>query len=163
MDGDWQVELHYNARMATLRRILKYTPAVVLGLLLVAWSITLGWNLTWITRSGGSDTACTLRNHSIHIYQVEANIFKPGWYWDPKPSMKVPLNAYAYRPPRFAFQRPEGRIPSWKLEVPIPILLAVCLPLTIGPFISFRFRLWHYLAYMALVAFELAYFLHWQE
>jgi len=28
---------------------------------------------------------------------------------------------------------------------------------------NFRFRLWHYLAYTALIAVELAYYLRWQE
>jgi hypothetical protein len=45
--------------------------------------------------------------------------------------------------------------------VPIPLLITALLPLAIGPFISFRFRLWHYLAYTALVAVELAYYLRW--
>ena len=43
------------------------------------------------------------------------------------------------------------------------LFVAVMLLLAIGPFLSFRFRLWHYLAYTALVAVELAYYLRWQE
>jgi len=37
----------------------------------------------------------------------------------------------------------------------------VLFPLAIGPFVSYR--LWHYLAYTALAAVELAYYLRWQE
>ena len=46
---------------------------------------------------------------------------------------------------------------------PIPLLCTLILPLAAGPFLSFRFRLWQYLAYTALVAVELAYYLRWQE
>jgi len=46
--------------------------------------------------------------------------------------------------------------------VPVPFLITILLPLAIGPFISFRFRLWHYLAYTALVAVQLAYYSRWQ-
>lgn len=48
------------------------------------------------------------------------------------------------------------------LILPIPALLTVLLPFAIGPFIAFRFRLWHYLVYTTLVAVELAYYLRWQ-
>lgn len=54
------------------------------------------------------------------------------------------------------------RSPGW-LVIPITCLLTVLYPFAIGPFLSFRFRLWHYLAFTALVAIELAYYLRWQE
>ena len=47
--------------------------------------------------------------------------------------------------------------------VPIVLLITLVAPLAVGPFLSFRFRLWHYLAYTALVALELAYYLRWQD
>ena len=43
--------------------------------------------------------------------------------------------------------------------MPFLLLMSLVLPLAIGPFIAFRFRLWHYLAYTATVAVELAYYL----
>ena len=49
------------------------------------------------------------------------------------------------------------------VRVPFPLLITAMIPLAIGPFLCFRFRLWQYLAYMALVAVELAYYLRWQE
>jgi hypothetical protein len=48
-------------------------------------------------------------------------------------------------------------------QKPIPLLITMLLPLAIGPFNSFRFRLWHYFAYTALVAIQLAYLVEWQE
>jgi hypothetical protein len=52
---------------------------------------------------------------------------------------------------------------SLNLTVPIAWPITALLPFAIGPFISYRFRLWHYLAYTALVAVELAYYLRWQQ
>jgi hypothetical protein len=53
--------------------------------------------------------------------------------------------------------------PPLIVEVAIPLLLCMTglFPLAVGPFISFRFQIWHYLAYTALVAVELAYYLRW--
>jgi hypothetical protein len=61
-------------------------------------------------------------------------------------------------------KRPIPLYYSRQFGVGVPIIVAVTamLPLAIGPFLSFRFRLWHYLAYTALVAVELAYYLRWQ-
>jgi hypothetical protein len=36
------------------------------------------------------------------------------------------------------------------------------IPLAIGPFLAFRFRLWHYLVYTTLAGLELAYYLRQQ-
>jgi len=44
--------------------------------------------------------------------------------------------------------------------MPLFRLLIAVLPVGFKPF--FRFRLWHYLAYTALVAVELAYYSRWQ-
>ena len=47
--------------------------------------------------------------------------------------------------------------------IPLPWLMTPVLPLAIGPFLSFLFRVWHYLAYRSLVAVELAYYLRRQQ
>ena len=47
----------------------------------------------------------------------------------------------------------------WSIEVPIIMLITALIPLVYGLFSGFRFRLWQFLAFTALVALELAYFL----
>gem|GEM_PF-2911905 len=47
--------------------------------------------------------------------------------------------------------------------IPYACLLAAILPIAVGACTGFRFCLWHYLAYTAIVALELAYCLRWQE
>lgn len=39
------------------------------------------------------------------------------------------------------------------------MILTAILPIALGSFHSFRFRLWHYFAYTTLVAAELAYYI----
>ena len=47
----------------------------------------------------------------------------------------------------------------WMIEVPILLLITAMIPLVVGSLIRFRFRLWQYFAFTAIVALELAYFL----
>jgi hypothetical protein len=83
---------------------------------------------------------------------------------------KTRLHWEAYRAPlplqRVAgFLAIDGHIDpvAFAIAVPLISLMTAILPLALGNFTGFRFRLWHYLAYTALVAVELAYYLRWQE
>jgi len=138
---------------------MKYTPTVVLGLLVVAWVISIprvtGYSYTraadvvhprlspgtvslaWISLQGK-----TQPSFGYHRYH--------GWG-------RVKNSAGRFEV-KFAQERG-----YFHIYLPIPLLVTLGLPLAIGPFISFRFRLWHYLAYTAIVAVELAYYLRWQE
>jgi hypothetical protein len=158
--------------MPVLRRILKYTPAVVLGLLVVAWVVSrfgmFGWSLrpTYnqdvIRFYGVAEGSLHVSHHNYGKFQQDT-----GWYWlggcgrsviAPFPGSET---TYVRIPGPY---HPEGRgAVGVIVRIPIPLLLTAILPLAIGPFVSFRFRLWHYLAYTALVAVELAYYLRWQE
>lgn len=48
-------------------------------------------------------------------------------------------------------------------HLPIPIILTSLIPLVIGSFTGFRFRLWQWSVYVAIFAAEFAYYLHWQD
>jgi hypothetical protein len=138
------------ARMPTVRRILKYTPAVVLGLLVVAWVLTQGG---WMQFVSGK-FVIALQQGSITGYWQESDKItffwesRKEWWFDDAPKLG-----------RLMAAKPHGSTGSW---FPIPLLCTIILPFAIGPFISFRFRLWHYFAYTALVAALLAYYLRWQ-
>ena len=142
--------------MATLRRILKYTPAVVLGLLVVAWPLS--WFAEFgvgIPNGNSYETAMQFRGGDLY----------GAWAAGPWTSLPRPVVVPRYDPTHeplgsFYFRR-EG-LDAW-FYLPLPILMVAALPLALGPFLSFRFRLWHYLAYTALVALELTYYLRWQE
>jgi len=148
--------------MPTLRRILKYTPAVVMGLLVVGWAAT---SLGMYAASFG--LPLSKRQYAIIGNRGSlAMNFQHG-------SRKLRLWWYAGdRPPTLRHMAGEfhaegfldgGARAYWQIELPFILFATALSPLAIGPFISFRFRLWHYLAYTALVATELAYYLRWQE
>jgi hypothetical protein len=44
-------------------------------------------------------------------------------------------------------------------RLPIPMLISLFLPAGAGPLVNFRFPLWSYFAWTALLAAELAYYL----
>jgi hypothetical protein len=49
--------------------------------------------------------------------------------------------------------------PINEAALPIPVMLTLVIPLSVAPFTRFRFPLWSYFAWTALVAAELAYYL----
>jgi hypothetical protein len=140
------------AQMHTIHRILKYTPAVVLGTLVVAWVLTQGG---WMEFVSGK-FVIALQHGSITGYWQESDRvfffgdFRQEWWFDNAPSLGNLRIADA------------RSLSSTGNSFPIPLLATIILPIAIGPFISFRFRLWHFFAYTALMAIELAYYLRWQ-
>jgi hypothetical protein len=157
--------------MATLRRILKYTPAVVLGVLVVAWSLSivcwLQYNVSVRYRTAGvsiGESTIELWTSTsppqTFFHQLRSGIHQ-DLEFDAVQTIAGELK-YGNTPAVFSFSDPIHR-QLYFLRVPIPLLLVGMLPLAIGPFISYRFHLWHYLAYTALVAVEFAYYLRWQE
>jgi hypothetical protein len=49
--------------------------------------------------------------------------------------------------------------PINEAALPIPVMLTLVIPLSVAPFTRFRFPLWSYFAWTALLAAELAYYL----
>lgn len=135
--------------MSFVRRILKYAPAVVMGLLVVAWVLT---QAGWMQFCSGK-FVIALQHGSITGYWQESDRvtffadFRREWWFKGAPTLGHLRSA-----------SPLGSTGSW---FPIPLLCTILLPLAVGPFISFRFRLWQYFAYTGLVAVELAYYMRW--
>ena len=137
-------------------RALKWASVALLGLLFLAWLVS--WNL-------GVRAFLPTLNHrlvtlDVHRGSIAVRVNElPGYWgytWDnypphlPKDSM---LGQFYLR----------NSAKRFTLVVPVPLLFALLLPIAIGSFISFRHRLWHYLAYTALLALGFAYYLRWQK
>ena len=144
-----------------LRRILKYAPAVVVGLLLVTWVVS-AFRTLRLTVDFGEST------YILYNHPGCCELFF-GRYSEPIVS-DIDLSHF---PNEFRLDRLQEcvlghlgldiRSDGFDILLPFSLLVTVFIPLAIGPFFSFRFRLGHYLAYTALVAVELAYYLQWQE
>jgi hypothetical protein len=144
--------------MPTLHRILKYTPAVVLGLLVVAWVVSWFCQFGIIKGAGRFPRfQVTFVGGSLHTVIgdtfIEPRVFLIApRYWDFELRNLIGSLRFDDRTPVHV-----------AVEIPMGVILTALTPLALSPFLSFRFRLWHYLAYSALVAVELAYYLRWQE
>jgi hypothetical protein len=156
----------YNTRMPTLRRILKYLPSVVLGLLVVAWVVSVSYRVVLFQEVQGLESSPNQLVFGIAEGSVMLRLVPLA-----RPSNELWIPRQKERDRRVAgkflygntlgFQPPLAR--TLTLAIPFAFLTTSVLPLAIGPFTGFRFRLWHYLAYTALVAVELAYYLRRQE
>jgi hypothetical protein len=145
--------------MLTLR-LLKYTPAVVMGLLATLWLINVFWRI-WIfpPQYAASDARMISLSHGgvTYFHIPGSNDFRKD-SWGRIEVKRREGNVYFGM---LSFN--SGDPTRAKFAVPHLMLITLLLPLAIGPFISFRFRLWHYLGYTALIAVELTYYFRWQE
>jgi len=149
--------------MPLLRRILKYTPAVVFGLLVVAWVVS------WFGLA-----AVRVRMSQCDIV-VGSGYGAVGWVFiharaQPDLPLGCQFHVYEFSQlvlPNFGSCRMGftglGGACAVTMLIPHACMLAAILPIAVGCCTGLRFRLWHYLAYIALVAVELAYYLRWQE
>jgi hypothetical protein len=150
-----------------MRRVLaslKYVPAALCGLLVVAWMVSLFGHCWFVYVSPYGHHR---GDGTLDFYAVEAG-FGLG-------TARAFYGAGEYDKPglhfRFRFQWEWagtewlGRLtqPSdfsfYGGLLPIPLLLTFVLPPSLAPFTRFRFPLWSYFAYTALLAAELAYYL----
>jgi hypothetical protein len=148
--------------MPTLRRILKYAPTVVMWLLVVAWVTSLvgTYSLAFKLPSGKLMYTVGGSEGSLGGAFDSARWQERGWYWHRR---SEPLNTQSLLG-RFTAHRLYKQTFGnyWYVGLPFSAPIKALAPLAIGPFISFRFRVWQYLAYTALVAVQLAYYLRWQ-
>jgi hypothetical protein len=126
----------------------------VLGLLVVAWVISLFWVMTIPLDAHGRLSAGVLQGSAAALYDSGGL----GWFQFEAPEGIE--GAKLGRLGQFIFAKSDG---FFFAVVPIPMLITALLPLAIGPFTRFRFRLWHYLTFTALVSVQLVYYLRWQE
>jgi hypothetical protein len=152
--------------MPTLRRILKYTPVVMMGLLMVLWVVSLTAPVGLRIRYPNVGTFRCVASHANVCATFSDNL---SWYGSAGVGVErepLSLRPYSYCLGSFKYQRllsADSGLDIHIVWLPILFSITLILPLAIGPFTRFRFRLWHYLACTALVAVELAYYLRWQE
>jgi hypothetical protein len=131
--------------------ILKYLPAVLCGLLVVAWVVSL-------------------------FVEIGVIVRLPDWNEQPSRATIIlfyPHAEFYFRRDEVArdtrstcFVRPATKN-IWSLRkywqigvaVPIPFAVTILLPFSVAPLTRFRFPLWSYFVWTALVAAELAYYL----
>ena len=130
--------------------ILKYVPAVLCGLLVVAWVVSI-----FVPREAGvyvaeCDWRVVVANGTVGYHRSRDPFLGPGW------DATYVRKHYGLHPRGFTWLRNEY---DTDCVCPIAVMITATLPLAIAPFTRFRFPLWSYFAWTALVAAELAYYL----
>jgi hypothetical protein len=133
--------------------ILKYLPAVLCGLLVVAWVVSLSesFGITLPASEPGGSWIVGFSCGSIkHCLVFGERAFQFERY---RNDVVIPsasgLGTFGQSIPWVAHET----------SCPISFVLTLLLPFSLAPFIHFRFPLWSYFAWTALVAAELAYYL----
>ena len=142
------------------KHILACLSLIVVALLVAAWIANFFGQFGFGTRWGKFDQHFTFRSGSLCIAQY-GNFMKQGIFW----------SSYSRLPPEIAADagdlsslsaRLRVRCLAWDdcgIEVPIILLMTAMLPIVYGSFSKFRFRLWHFFAFTAVIAIEFAIFL----
>jgi hypothetical protein len=144
--------------MSRLIARLKYVPAVLLGLVLIvllaSWFASAGVAFVvpftrdevWLEVQGSTV------EFALNVYYLER--MGPHWATGRQLSLRNVLGFVQFR----YHMGLHGR-PVLETEMPLPLMAALMLPLAVGPFLRFRFPLWSYFAWTALLAAEMAYYL----
>jgi hypothetical protein len=124
--------------------ILKYLPAVLCGLLVMVWVVSWLWTPSHLwsqptVSDPGRRLGVQLRNGALWLeywgkHSEWNGLFPPGKYY-------IDDEIFAY------------------CEIPIASFAVILAPIAIGCLTRFRFPLWSYFTWTALVAAELAYYL----
>jgi hypothetical protein len=143
--------------MPILRRILKYTPAVVLGLLALLWIVGQAGSLVLHLPFGGRQFV-TFHAHHGRIGIVS----KPTEYNLPAtPQVTFARHKRFEYPERYDAMLAFALLPDRReflVAVPIILIVLVLLPLAVGVFIVFRFPLWSWFAWTAVIAVACVYY-----
>jgi hypothetical protein len=143
----------YDAGMRRALAILKYVPAVLCGLLVVAWVVSatmrVGLAYPWPSPFGSLDEL---------LWGQEIGFCEGALFIRIVSESDMRFSLFAYRWPPPGDPGSYGLPPYFACNVPIAFLLTLIFPLAIGSFTQFRFPLWSYFAWTALLAGELAYY-----
>jgi hypothetical protein len=135
----------YDAPMRQELAILKYVPTMLCGLLVVAWVMSFQWSLPIVTFSSIGD-----RIEDLSFALTDGQLMVTYWEIGPgSPQWRLPRSSYLS----------DGGAAVVFSFIPVYALLLPFLPLGLIPLTRFRFPLWSYFAWTALVAAELAYYL----
>ena len=141
-------------------RIFKYLLLFVVAFLGAAWIANFFGQVGIGTRWGKFDQHFTFRSGSLSIAQHNNGMLQ-GIFWRTYPR-NVPEKYGGARnvsslSARLRFtNHGDGHL---DVEVPIILLITAMIPVVLGTFSRFRFRLWQLFVFTAILALELAFFL----
>jgi hypothetical protein len=143
--------------MRRVLAILKYVPAVLCGLLAVAWVVSL-FHLCGVEVYRGKNEVKLFLDDGTLVCDYN-NVGVDYWHIgliNQRTRRKTVVGVADYAPWGHIT---EAWVYGMRASVPLPLVLTLLFPFARGSFTRFRFPLWSYFAWTALVAAELAYYL----
>jgi len=142
------------------KHIVTCLSLIVIASLVAAWIANFFGQFGIGTRYGKFDQHFVFRSGSLSISQHE-NIMVQGLFWRANPRLEPELAAQVGDLSSLSARlRFKNNSPGhWRIEVPIVLLITALIPLVFGSLSRFRFRLWQFFVFTAILALELAYFL----
>ncbi len=124
---------------------------MVVALLVAAWIANLFGQFGIGTRSGKFDYHYTFRSGNLSLSQHD-NDRVQGFFWRTYPPLdpEEGIGDLSSLSARFRFRNLGAE--HWFIQVPIVFLITLLIPLVLGSLSGFRFRLWQFFAYIAIVA-----------
>jgi hypothetical protein len=150
---------------ARITAAIRYSPTIAVFLLALAWSISV---FSWM----GAAFPPWETEGQFHIGIARGNvgigfrtpITTAGIHWDRGPWVFDRQFVFGYFDNTWDYDSNDlgaTRLVYGQADCPICCIITLLLPLAVGPFARFRFRLWMLLAWTAIIAAECAYFTRW--
>lgn len=138
--------------------LLKYVPAALCGLLVVAWVVSISSYIACHVPFADSYLQISCKRGSMTLM-----------YWCGRKKAGVECNHLGAEGisadnglgyfAQVTYNDEDNGFSLTGIDVPIPFVLTILGPFSLAPLTHFRFPLWSYFAWTALVAAELAYYL----
>ncbi|WP_254512742.1 hypothetical protein [Anatilimnocola floriformis] len=141
--------------MKTVFNSAKYLPAISCCILFVMWLVSqLG--VVWVAYPFAQGSG---------IVDIQDGTLRYLFLRPPSPAFPVGVHAEVSRQfpsrcyvGRFRYARSDYTLARFRhtLWIPLPFAITLLLPFAVGPFLRYRFLLWHWFAFTAVLATELA-------
>jgi hypothetical protein len=136
------------------KHIWKCLSLIVIALLIATWIANFFGQLGIGARSGPYYYQCAFRSGSLSISKQEYDSSAvQGIFWRAN-GRRGFSSLYA----NLYFGKPRSDL--WSIAVPIILLTTAMIPIVVGTFSQFRFRLWQFFAFTTILGLELALFLY---
>jgi hypothetical protein len=140
--------------MKNARRYFRYVPSVLLGLIGLLWIASWYGSVGWVFPAGRlKQVALRCERSSVECTGSLRREARMGPYWRRFPWKQEATTYLGLLQIDVAGNR------GFSVVLPMAWLMTAMLPLAVGALTWFRYRLWHWLVLVALLGFELVYFL----
>ncbi len=135
---------------------LKYLPAILCDLLVVAWVASWFFGMGFIFPQGTRQIEILIGGGSIVVWETQGEVY-PNGFW--RKALEKPNSEWRDRLGQFRRSGWDSIYGYAVTSFPVPALVTLLLPLAIGCLNRFRFPLWSWFASTGLIAAELAFYL----